>query len=57
MNRLSAVIAELQTRVPDGPPYLITAYRIILVVAAVFIAWMILRWLLHFVEKKISKYE
>ena len=57
MNRLSAFIAEIQTRFPKDPPYLITAYKIILVVAGFFVAWIILRWLLHFVEKRISKYE
>jgi len=57
MNRFFAFISELQTRLPDGPPYLVTAYHIILVVAGFFVAWMILRGLLHFVEKRISKYE
>jgi hypothetical protein len=57
MNRLSAFIAELQTLLPDGPPYLVTAYQIMLVVAGFFVAWIILRWLLHFVEKRISRYE
>ena len=57
MNRLSAFIAELQTRFPSDQPYLIIAYQIILVVAGFFLAWVILRWLLHFVEKRISKYE
>ena len=57
MNRLSAFIAELQTRFPDDQPYLNIAYQIILVVAGFFVAWVILRWLLHFVEKRISKYE
>ncbi len=57
MNRLSAFIVELQARFPDDQPYLNIAYQIILVVAGFFIAWVILRWLLHFVEKRISKYE
>jgi small-conductance mechanosensitive channel len=57
MNRLSTFIAELQTRLPKDPPYLVTAYKIILVIAGFFVAWIILRWLLHFVEKRISKYE
>ena len=57
MNRLSAFITELQTRLLDHPPYLVIAYQIILVFAGVLFAWIILRWLLHFVEKKISKYE
>jgi small-conductance mechanosensitive channel len=57
MNRLSAFIADLQTLLPDDPPYLVTAYQIVLVVAGVFVAWVILRWLLHFVEKRIGRYE
>jgi len=57
MNRLFTFIAELQTRLLDHPPYLVIAYQIILVFAGVLFAWIILRWLLHFVEKKISKYE
>jgi len=57
MNRLSTLIAELQTRLLDHPPYLVIAYQIILVFAGVLVAWIILRWLLHFVEKRISKYE
>jgi small-conductance mechanosensitive channel len=57
MNRLFTFITELQTRLLDHPPYLVIAYQIILVFAGVLLAWIILRWLLHFVEKKISKYE
>jgi fluoride ion exporter CrcB/FEX len=57
MNQLSTFIAELQTLLPDNPPYLVTAYQIMLVVAGFFVAWIILRWLLHFVEKRISRYE
>jgi hypothetical protein len=33
MNQLSTFIAELQTLLPDNPPYLVTAYQIMLVVA------------------------
>jgi len=57
MNRLSAFFAELQTLLPDNPPYLVTSYQIMLVVAGFFVAWIILRWLLHFVKKRISRYE
>ncbi len=57
MNQLSAFIGELKRLLPDDAPYLVTAYQVILVVAAIFVAWIMLRWLLHFVEKKISKYE
>ncbi|MGD1972807.1 MAG: hypothetical protein PVG73_01970, partial [Desulfobacterales bacterium] len=57
MNRWLEFFTELQTRLPDGPPYLVTAYHIILVVAGFLVVWMILRALLHFVEKRISKYE
>ena len=57
MNQLSTFIAELQTLLPDNPSYLVTAYQIMLVVAGFFVAWIILRWLLHFVEKRISRYE
>ena len=57
MNQFLAFISALQARLPDGPPYLITAYHIILVVAGFLVVWMILRALLHFVEKRFSKYE
>ena len=57
MNRLSAFIAELHSLFPEDPPYLVTAYKIILVIAGFLIAWLFLRALLHFVEKRISKYE
>jgi hypothetical protein len=57
MNQFLAFISELQARFPDDPPYLVTAYHIILVVAGFLVAWMILRALLHFVKKRISKYE
>jgi uncharacterized membrane protein len=57
MNQFLGFISELQARLPDGPPYLVTAYHIILVVAGFLVVWMILRALLHFVEKRISKYE
>ncbi len=57
MNRISTFISALQTQLPDGPPYLVIAYKIILVAAGFFITWMIVRGLLHFVQKRFSKYE
>ena len=57
MKPISAFITALQTRLPDGPPYFVIAYKIVLVAAGFFIAWMIVRGLLHFVQKRFSKYE
>ena len=57
MNRLAAFITDIQTRFPNDQPYLALTYQVILVIAGFLIAWILLRGLLHFVEKRISKYE
>ena len=57
MNRLTAFITDIQKRLPEDQPYLILAYQVILVIAGFLVAWILLRWLLHFVEKRIGKSE
>jgi len=57
MNQLSAFITKLQTLLPTDSPNLLIAYKVILVVAGFFIAYFFLRWLLHFVEKRLKEHE
>jgi small-conductance mechanosensitive channel len=57
MQTLSAFFAEIRAGLATDSPYLIITYKVTIAVAGFFIAWLILRWLLHFVEKRIEKYE
>ena len=57
MQRLSAFFNYLQTLLPADSPSLLLAYKVILIVAGFLIVWLILRWLLHFIEKRITKYD
>jgi small-conductance mechanosensitive channel len=57
MQQISAIFDKLQTMLPTEPPFLIILYKVIVVVFGFFIAWFILRWLLHFVERRLKAYE
>jgi small-conductance mechanosensitive channel len=57
MQQLSALIDRFQAALPIDSPFLIIIYKIIIVVIGFFVAWFILRWLLHFVENRLKAYE
>ena len=57
MQTISAFLADIRAGLATDSPLLIITYKIIFAVAGFFIAWFLLRWLLHFVEKRIEKYE
>ena len=57
MQRLSAFFDKLHASLPTDSPYLLLAYKVTLIIVGFIIAWFILRWLLHFVEKRITRYE
>ena len=57
MQTLSAFFAEIRAGLATDSPYLIITYKVTVAVAGFFIAWLILRWFLHFVEKRIERYE
>jgi small-conductance mechanosensitive channel len=57
MQQLSALINRLHTLLPTDSPLLIIIYKIIIVVIGFFIVWLILRWLLRFVENRLKAFE
>jgi len=57
MNQLTAFITKLQALLPTDSPNFLIAYKVTLVVAGFFIAYFFLRWLLHFVEKRLKEHE
>ena len=57
MQQLSAFFDILHALLPTDSPYLLLAYKVTLTIVGFIIAWFILRWLLYFVEKRITRYE
>ncbi len=57
MQQLSALINRLHTLLPTDSPLLIIIYKIIIVVIGFYIVWLILRWLLRFVENRLKAFE
>jgi small-conductance mechanosensitive channel len=57
MQQLSAIIDRLYSVLPTDSPLLIIIYKIIIVVIGFFIVWLILRWLLRFVENRLKAFE
>jgi hypothetical protein len=57
MQNISALYDKLIALLPTDSPLLLILYKIVIAVAGFFILWIILRWLLHFVEKRLKKYE
>ena len=56
MQNISALYDKLIALLPTDSPLLLIVYKIVIAVAGFFILWIILRWLLHFVEKRLKKY-
>ena len=57
MQQLIALYEKLIARLPADPPYLLVVYKVAIAVAGFFIIWMLLRWILHFVERRLNKFE
>jgi small-conductance mechanosensitive channel len=58
MQNISTLYDELIALLPaDSPPYLLLIYKVAIAVAGFIVIWIILRWLLHFVERRLKKYE
>ena len=57
MEEITAFFARLPALLDTGSPYLMLAYKIILVVAGFFVVWLIIKQLLHFVDKRLTRYE
>ena len=57
MQRLITLYENLVALLPADSPRLLMVYKVAIAVAGFFIVWVILRWLLHFVEKRLNKFE
>ena len=57
MQSISTLYEKLIALLPADSPRLLMAYKVAIAVAGFFIVWAILRWLLHFVEKRLNKFE
>jgi small-conductance mechanosensitive channel len=57
MQQIIALYEKLISRLPADSPQLLMVYKVAIAVAGFFIIWIILRWLLHFVEKRLNKFE
>ena len=57
MQSISSLYEKLIARLPVDPPYLLVIYKVAIAVAGFFIIWMLLRWIMHFVERRLRKFE
>ena len=57
MQNISALYERLIALLPADSPRLLMLYKVAIAIAGFFIVWIILRWLLHFVERRLKKYE
>ena len=57
MQNIHAFFSEIIAGLPTDSPYLIIITKIVIAIAGFFTTWFILRWLLHFVEKRLKTYE
>ncbi len=55
MNQLSALFAKLETTLGIQAPYLTIALRVTLTIVGFLLAWLILRQVLKFIEKRMKK--
>jgi small-conductance mechanosensitive channel len=55
MNQLSALFAKLETTLGIQAPYLTIALRVTLTIVGFLLAWLILRQVLKFIEKRMRK--
>lgn len=57
MDKLNALLDKLQPLLNVQSPFLIVLYKIVIVVVATLVAWLILKRIFMTVEKRINKYE
>ena len=57
MQSLTTLYERSVALLPADSPYLLLIYKVAIAVAGFIIIWIILRWLLHFVERRLKKYE
>ena len=57
MQSISALYEKLIALLPADSPRLLVVYKVAIAIAGFFIIWIILRWLLHFVERRLKKFE
>jgi small-conductance mechanosensitive channel len=55
MNQLSAFFAKLETTFGIQAPYLMMAFKVTLAIVGLLLAWLILRQVLKFIEKRMRK--
>ena len=54
---MTAFYEKLVALLPADSPRLLVVYKVAIAIAGFFIIWIILRWLLHFVERLLKKFE
>ena len=57
MQIISSLYEKLIAMLPAEPPHLLMVYQAVIAIAGFIILWIILRWLLHFVENRLKKFE
>jgi small-conductance mechanosensitive channel len=57
MQSITTLYERLMALLPADSPYLLAVYKVAIAVAGFFIIWIILKWLLHFVERRLKKFE
>jgi small-conductance mechanosensitive channel len=57
MQNFSAFFTRIRSGLSTDSPSLLAAYKVIVAVVGFCVVWLLLRWLLHVVEKRISRYE
>jgi len=57
MQSIITLYEKLIARLPADSPHLLMVYKIAIAIVGFFIIWIILRWLLHFVERRLKKFE
>jgi MscS family membrane protein len=58
MQNLSAFLDQLIALLPlpAGSPELLMFYKVVIAVAGFLVIWILVRWLLHFVERRLKRY-
>jgi len=57
MQSVTTLYEKLIALLPADSPRLLMVYKVVIAIAGFFIIWVILRWLLHFVERRLKKFE
>ena len=57
MQNISTLYEKLIALLPADSPRLLVVYKVAIASAGFFIIWIMMRWLLHFVERRLKKFE